>query len=368
MLPDKLSTDLSSLGPGENRAALVVEMVFDRDGFLAGSDVYPAMARNRAKLAYDSVAGWLDGSGPMPSPIGAVGGLAETIRLQDDLARKLKARRHRQGALDFETIEARSVFDGDVLRDLVPDTRNRAKDLIEEFMIAANSVTASYLTDRRFPALRRIVRVPKYWDRIVEVAAERGASLPEKPDAAALQQFLAAARASDPDGFPDLSLCIIKLLGRGEYVLQTGANAEIGHFGLAVRRYAHSTAPNRRYPDLITLRLLKEAIAGRPPPYGNDELEFLAAHCTERENAAKKVERQVEKSAAALLLESQAGRRFAAIVTGVTEHGTWVRLAQPPVEGKLIGGFERRKVGDRLHVELVHADVERGHIDLKAAE
>ena len=367
MLPEKLSTDLSSLGQGEDRAAIVVSMIFGRDGSPDRSEVYPAMVRNRAKLAYDSVAAWLDGAGEMPEPAGAVGGLADAIRLQDDLARKLKERRHRQGALDFETHEARSVFEGDSLRDLVPDIRNRAKELIEEFMIAANSAAASYLEARQFPALHRIVREPRHWDLIVELAAGYGTVLPPEPDAPALQQFLARQRAADPERFPDLSLSIIKLMGRGEYVIEAAGRAEIGHFGLAVRRYAHSTAPNRRYPDLITVRLLKGAFAGRPPPYRKEELAALATRCTEMEDLAKKVERQVGKSAAALLLESQVGRRFNAIVTGVTQGGTWVRLSHPPIEGRLIEGFERKKVGDRLFVELVRTDVERGYIDLRTA-
>ena len=367
MLPERLSTDLTSLGQGMDRASTVVDMTFGPDGALGNSTIYPAMVRNVSKLAYNSVAAWLEGTGPMPGPLGSVPGLAEAVRVQDNLAQRLKARRHRQGALDFETAEAHSVFDGDILRDLAPDPRNRAKDLIEELMIAANSATASFLASRGFPALRRVVRIPKYWDRIVELAADKGSSLPSEPDAPALQRFLVAARKSDPVGFPDLSLCVIKLMGHGEYVLETSQEAGIGHFGLAVRRYAHSTAPNRRYPDLITERLLKAALSGTRPPYRNDELGALAEHCTEREDAAQKVERQVGKSAAALLLESQGGRRFSAIVTGVTDGGTWVRLEHPLVEGKLVDGFLGRKVGDRLQVELVHTDVERGHIDLKAA-
>jgi exoribonuclease-2 len=281
------------------------------------------------------------------------------------VARKLKALRHLHGALDLETIEARPVFDGDELKDLKADKENRAKDIIEDFMIAANGVTARYLAAKKFPSLRRVVRTPKRWDRIVELAAEHGSTLTRAPDARALEQFLVAAKAADPLRFPDLSLSVIKLLGAGEYVVELPGDSAAGHFGLAVKDYAHSTAPNRRYPDLITQRLLKAAVAGRSLPYQNDELAALAQHCTEAEDAAKKVERQVTKSAAAMLLESRIGEQFDAIVTGASDKGTWVRLLQPPIEGRLESGFEGLDVGHRLRVQLVRTDVERGYIDFK---
>jgi exoribonuclease-2 len=340
-------------------------MVFTGDGSLQSSDLYQAMVRNRAKLAYNSVAAWLEGNGPMPPAIGTVSGLDENLRLQDQVARKLKALRHLHGALDLETIEARPVFDGDELKDLKADKENRAKDIIEDFMIAANGVTARYLASKKFPSLRRVVRTPKRWDRIVELAAERGSTLPGEPDAKALEQFLVTAKAADPLRFPDLSLSVIKLLGAGEYVVELPGDSAAGHFGLAVKDYAHSTAPNRRYPDLITQRLLKAAVAGRSLPYQNDELAALAQHCTEAEDAAKKVERQVTKSAAAMLLESRIGEQFDAIVTGASDKGTWVRLLQPPIEGRLESGFEGLDVGHRLRVQLVRTDVERGYIDFK---
>jgi exoribonuclease-2 len=232
-------------------------------------------------------------------------------------------------------------------------------------MIAANGVTARYLASKKFPSLRRVVRTPKRWDRIVELAAERGSTLPGEPDAKALEQFLVTAKAADPLRFPDLSLSVIKLLGAGEYVVELPGDSAAGHFGLAVKDYAHSTAPNRRYPDLITQRLLKAAVAGRSLPYQNDELAALAQHCTEAEDAAKKVERQVTKSAAAMLLESRIGEQFDAIVTGASDKGTWVRLLQPPIEGRLESGFEGLDVGHRLRVQLVRTDVERGYIDFK---
>ena len=365
MLPEKLSTDLTSLNHETDRMAIVIEMVLAGDGSLRSSDLYGATVRNRAKLAYNSVAGWLEGNGPMPPAIGAVSGLDENLRLQDRVAQQLKALRHQHGALDLETIEARPVFDGNELKDLQADTRNRAKDIIEDFMIAANGVSARYLASKKLPSLRRVVRVPQRWDRIVELAAERGATLPREPDAKALDQFLVAAKAADPLRFPDLSLSVIKLLGAGEYVIEEPGGSVAGHFGLAVKDYAHSTAPNRRFPDLITQRLLKAAVAGRTLPYGNDELAALAKHCTEAEDAAKKVERRVTKSAAAILLEGRMGERFEAIVTGAADKGTWVRLLQPPVEGRLESGFEGMDVGHRLRVQLVHTDVERGYIDFK---
>ncbi|MGA2384850.1 MAG: RNB domain-containing ribonuclease [Gemmatimonadales bacterium] len=365
MLPERLSTDLTSLNHESDRLAIVIEMVLARDGSLQSSDLYGATVRNRARLAYNSVASWLEGHGPMPQAIGTVSGLDENLRLQDRVAQQLKALRHQHGALDLETIEARPVFDGDELKDLEADTKNRAKDIIEDFMIAANGVSARYLASKKLPSLRRVVRVPKRWDRIVELAAERGATLPKDPDARALDQFLVAAKAADPLRFPDLSLSVIKLLGAGEYVVELPGGSAAGHFGLAVKDYAHSTAPNRRFPDLITQRLLKAALAGRSLPYANDELAALAGHCTEAEDAAKKVERQVTKSAAAILLETRIGERFDAVVTGAADKGTWVRLLQPPVEGRLESGVEGLDVGHRLRVQLVRTDVERGYIDFK---
>ncbi|BAI61457.1 exoribonuclease II [Methanocella paludicola SANAE] len=365
MLPEKLSTDLTSLNYGSDRLAVVIEMVFAADGSLRSSDIYRAMVRNHAKLAYNSVAGWLEGTGPMPQGLDAVDGLRENLRLQDRVAQTLKSIRYKHGALELETIEARPVFVGEELKGLVTSKQNRAQDLIAEFMIAANGVVARYLDSKNFPVLQRVVRKPKRWDRIVGLAAERGSWLPRAPDSKALEQFLATAKAQDPLRFPDLSLSVIKLLGSGEYMVQLPGEDGAGHFGLAVKDYAHSTAPNRRYPDLITQRLLKAAISGVTPPYDHDELEALAAHCTEEEDEATKVERQVRKSAAALLLRSRVGEQFDAFVTGATDHGTWVRILDPPVEGKLEHGFEGVDVGCRIRVQLIGTDVERGFIDFK---
>ena len=365
MLPSRLSTDLTSLSDQAERQAIVIEMTFDAAGTLQGSDIYLAVVRNRAKLAYNSVAAWLDGQGPMPAPIAAVPGLDENLRTQDRVAQQARAFRHEHGALDLETIEARPVFEGDRIRDLSVERANRAKELIEDFMIAANGVTARFLEAKGFVSLRRVVRTPKLWDRIVEVASHYDVRLGATPDAKALSQFLSGRRAADPVRFPDLSLTIVKLLGRGEYVVESPGDEAPGHFGLAVMDYTHSTAPNRRYPDLITQRLLKAAVAGSPSPYSRDELAGLASHCTQKEDDANKVERQIGKSAAAMLLESRTGEQFDAIATGASPKGTWVRVFQPPVEGKLVQGVEGVKVGDRLRVRLLRADVEQGFVDFR---
>jgi VacB/RNase II family 3'-5' exoribonuclease len=368
MLPEKLSTDLTSLNQESDRPSIVIEMVIAGDGSLQGSDLYAATVRNHARLAYNSVAGWLEGNGPMPPGIGTVDGLDANLRLQDRVAQKVKTLRHVHGALNLETIEGRPLFDGDELKDFEAERKNRAKEIIENFMIAANGVTARYLASKMFPSLRRVVRTPKRWDRIMELASERGSTLPQAPDSKALEQFLVSAKAADPLRFPDLSLGVIKLMGAGEYVVELPGENAAGHFGLAVRAYTHSTAPNRRYPDLITQRLLKAAMAGRALPYATDELEALAKHCTEEEDAAKKVERQVEKSAAAMLLQPRIGERFDAIVTGASDKGTWVRLLHPPIEGRLVSGFEGMDVGHKLRVQLIRTDVERGYIDFKGLE
>ena len=367
MLPEKLSTNLTSLNYESDRLVVTVEMEIASDGSLLSADVYRAMVRNHAKLAYNSLADWLEGNGPTPQPVVKVHGLDANLRLQDRVAQTLNALRHIHGALDLETIEARPVFDGDEIKELRAEKRNRAKAIIEDFMIAANGVTARYLSSKKFPSLRRVVRTPKRWDRIVDLASEKGFTLPHSPDATALEEFLTRAQAADPLRFPDLSLCVIKLLGSGEYAVERSEDTPTGHFGLAVKDYNHSTAPNRRFPDLITQRLLKAAMSGRAVPYKSDELGTLAKHCTEQEDDAKKVERQVAKSAAAMMLKSRIGEHFEGIVTGASEKGTWVRLLQLPVEGKVVSGFKGLDVGDRVRVELVHTDVERGYIDFKAA-
>lgn len=363
MLPEQLSTGLTSLNFGEDRMALVIEMIIAADGSLVTSDLYQAKVRNKAKLAYNSVAAWLGGAGPIPDPIPPVQGLADNLRLQDQVADKMHNYRHMHGALSLDTIESKAVFDGDQLTALEVEETNRAKHIIEDFMVAANGVTARYLSARQFGSLRRVVREPKRWDRIVELAAKDGFQLPSEPDSKALEEFLVQQKSADPLRFPDLSLSVIKLLGSGEYVADPPGVEPPGHFGLAVKDYSHSTAPNRRFPDLITQRLLKAALQSKPTPYDMDALSNLAAHCTEVEDTVAKLERRVEKSAAALLLEHRIGERFDAIVTGAADKGTWVRLLSLPVEGKLVRGFEGADVGDRLQVQLVATNVELGWID-----
>lgn len=363
MLPEKLSTGLTSLNEGEDRTSIVIEMVIAGDGSLVDSDIYQALVRNQAQLAYKSVAAWLDGAGEIPEKVKAVVGLAENLRLQDKAARDMKNFRHVHGALSLETIEAKPIFDGDTIRDLEPDEKNRARDVIEDFMISANGIVSRYLSSKGYPSIRRVVRTPKRWERIVEIADEHGYKLPGTPDAKELEKFLTKMKNFDPLRFPDLSLSIIKLMGNGEYIADKPGDKSPGHFGLAVKDYTHSTAPNRRFTDLITHRLLKSAFTGTPLPYTFDELDELARHCTEEEDAVNKVERQVGKSAAALLLETRIGERFDAVVTGASEKGTWVRLLELPVEGKLMRGFEGMDVGHRVRVQLDSVDVEQGYID-----
>lgn len=363
MLPEKLSTGLTSLNLNQDRLAMVVDMVVAPNGELRSADIYRAIVRNHAKLAYNSVAAWLEGRGPIPPGIAAVNGLDENLRLQDRAAQSLHALRHAHGALSLQTIESKPVFDGDTVSSLEVEEKNRAKELIEDCMIAANGVTARFLEAKKVPSIRRVVRTPKRWERIVEIAAGHGYRLPRTPDSRALEAFLTRQKAANPQGFPDLSLAIVKLIGAGEYVAEQPGDPAPGHFGLAVKDYSHSTAPNRRYTDLLTQRLLKAAIQGGPLPYSLDELQDLAAHCTEEEDAANKVERQVGKSAAALLLEERIGEQFDAIVTGAADKGTWVRLLSLPVEGRLVSGFKGVDVGDRIRVKLDSVDVERGYID-----
>ncbi len=365
MLPEQLSTDLTSLNYHQDRPAMVIEMVMDDGGVLLDATIYRARVRNQAKLAYDSVAAWLEGKGSMPAAVAAVPGLADNLRLQDRAAQQLKSLRHAHGALDLETREARPVFAGNEIQDLRAEERNRAKEIIEDFMIAANGVTARFLHGKKVAALRRMVRSPKRWDRIVEIAAQHNFKLPAQPDAKSLEGFLVERKAADPLRFPDLSLAVIKLLGPGEYVVEDQDEEPPGHFGLAVKDYMHSTAPNRRFPDLITQRILKAVMEGAHAPYRRDELTELALHCTQKENDANKVERLVAKSAAAMLLSSRIGERFDAICTGAARKGTWVRIFQPAIEGRLIDGFEGVDVGQRLKVQLVRTDVQKGYIDFK---
>jgi exoribonuclease II len=363
MLPERLSTDLTSLNEAEDRLALVIEMVVAADGSVQESAVYRALVKNQAKLAYRGVAAWLDGKDKMPERVAKIKGLDEQLRWQDQVAQAMRSVRYLHGALELETIEPETVMDDGRVTDLRIDIKNRAKELIEDFMIAANGVCAKFLETHGLPALQRVVRSPERWDRIRDVAEGFSERLPAEPDSKELGAFLARRRKADPLRFPDLSLTIVKLMGAGEYVLQLPGQASGGHFGLAVQDYSHSTAPNRRFPDLITQRLLKAAMAGGKLPYSPAELSALATHCTEQEDAAKKVERQVRKSAAAQFLSNRIGETFDAIVTGTSEKGTWVRLLKPPVEGKLVSGQAGVRVGDRITVQLSGLDIDRGFID-----
>jgi exoribonuclease-2 len=367
MLPEVLSTNRTSLlEDGKTRLSVITDYIVRPDGSIADQDtkIYIARVVNRAKLVYEDIGAWLEGDGKPPH-----GGKAieDQLRLQDEAACKLRALRHMHGALDFETIEARPVMKDGQIVDLEVEHKNRAKQLIEDLMIAANTATAKYLEQRGHSSIRRIVPKPKRWDRIVQLAQSYGATLPPEPSSVALAGFLAARRQADPTRFADVSLAVVKLLGPGEYALQRATDPDFGHFGLAVDDYAHSTAPNRRYPDLITQRLLKQCQLQREQAYTDDELAELAAHCTERENAARKVERTMRKVAAARLLSTHIGEQFDAIVTGVGDHGTFVRLLHPPAEGRVVHGDQGMDVGDLVRVRLVDTAPERGFIDFARA-
>ncbi len=363
MLPELLSTDFTSLNFDEKRLAIVVEMDFTETGVLVSSSIYRAIVQNKAKLAYDALSAWIEEEAELPEPAQRVRGMNVQIRMQDTLAQKLRVIRRAEGSLEFETFEPHAVFEGERITDIKLQPQNRTRQLIEELMIATNGCTARFLAENGTPSLRRVVRSPERWLKIVEIANERGSHLPHQPDGKALESFLAKEHRSDPLHFPDLSLVIIKLMGSGEYIIERPGESSIGHFGLAVKDYTHSTAPNRRYPDLITQRLIKAAIAKTSSPYTNTELSELAAHCTAQEDAVHKVERQMRKSEAALLLHSRIGQYFDGIVTGSSEYGVWVRIFSPPTEGRLGGDIPELKLGQSVRVKLISTSVERGFID-----
>ncbi|HEX5311990.1 RNB domain-containing ribonuclease [Aquabacterium sp.] len=363
MLPERLCTDLTSLSPHEDRLALIIEMAFSDDGILFESSIYRARVRNKIQLAYYAVSAWIEGKADLPSPAQAIAGMASQLKMQDELAQKLRVLRRAQGSLEFESFQPRAQFDGNRITDIRQQQHNRARQLIEEFMIATNTCTARFLTDQGSVSLRRVVRSPAHWPRIVEVAKMHGSTLPRHPDGKALATFLAKQHQLDPLRFPDLSLVIVKLMGAGEYSIEHPLEPPIGHFGLAVQDYMHSTAPNRRFPDLITLRLIKAALSGAEPPYTHTELHELARHCTNQEDAARRVERQMRKSEAALLLHPKIGQFFEALVTGCSEASTWVRILTPPAEGRLTGEQPDLKVGQTIRVRLTATSVERGFID-----
>lgn len=370
MLPERLSTDLTSLNEGEDRLAVVIEFDVGTDGSLAeATTVYRALVHNRAKLTYVEVGAWLEEQGPIPPKIAGRPELIDQVRLQDEAAQRLRGARAVAGALNFESVEATPVVVNGRVVDLAVAKRNRARDLIEDFMVAANRSVATFLLEHGSASLRRVVREPRRWDRIVALAAEIGETLPEKPDSAALGGFLARRRAADPEHFPDLSLSVVKLLGPGVYVLERrlGDRRSAGHFGLAVADYVHSTAPNRRFADLVTQRMLFAVIAGAAQPYGDAQLAEIASRCTERGEAARKVERTMRKIAGASLLADRVGESFAAIVTAASPKGVYARVLSPPVEGRIVRGGEGLDVGDTVRLELVLADSERGYIDFAHA-
>jgi VacB/RNase II family 3'-5' exoribonuclease len=369
MLPEELSNDLTSLLEAADRLVVVVDLVVDADGKVRDVNAYRALVANRAKLTYEAVGQWLAG-GLAPEELAAIPGLEEQVRLQDEVAQRLRARRHECGALDLETIEARPVTSssGEVI-DIEVTRKNRARDLIEDFMIAANVGIAGFLEARRIPSIRRVVRVPKRWPRLVELAKRYGDTLPDAPSSLALAEFLRRRRAADPSSFADISLSVVKLLGAGEYTVERPwePDGEEGHFGLAVDDYSHTTAPNRRFADLVMQRLVKALLAGTETPYTADELDAIAERCTAMESAARKVERTMRKVVAATLLEHRVGEMFDAIITGVNQNGTYARLTHPPAEGRVMRGERGLDVGDRVRVQLIDVDVEKGYIDFAKA-
>jgi exoribonuclease-2 len=367
MLPESLSTDHTSLGEGVDRLAVVIEMDVDPVGVITRSDVYRAAVRNHAKLAYDGVGGWLEGTGPAPAKVAASTPLQEQLRLQDVAAQALKKVRHEHGALDLETIEARAVVRDNQVTGIELTKKSRARALIEDFMIAANGVIARFLDAHGAASIRRVVKAPERWARIVTLASQCGDSLPPDPSSRALSEFLDRRRKAAPDTFADLSLSVVKLMGPGEYVLERPGKPHDGHFGLAVLDYSHSTAPNRRFADLVTQRLVKAAVAGAPSPYTDDELAAIAAHCTQKESDERKVDRTTRKQAAALFLSERIGQEFEAIVTGANDKGTFVRLLTPPAEGRVVQGEAGLDVGDHVRVRLTATEPRKGFIDFVRA-
>ena len=365
MLPDRLSAGITSLLPGREHMAVVIEYAVLPDGSVRPGEIYRAIVANRAKLVYEEVGDWLEGIGPVPRAIRETPGLREQVLFQDEAAVRMKKRRTEQGALALETIEAEPVVADGRVMGLVVQQQNRARCLIEEFMIAANGTVTAFLGDAGLPMIHRVVRTPKNWEGIVREAAERGAVLPAEPNAEALTRFLIRQKAADPDRFPDLSLTVVKLMGAGEYVAFRPGGIPVGHFALAVTDYTHGTAPNRRYVDLIIQRLLKSVIAGDECPYTCEELDDLAVRLTDRDKASQKVERFARKAAAAVMLRDRIGDTFEAFVTGASEKGTYVRLIDPPAEGKVVLGDQGLRVGRRVRVRLLATDPYKGFIDFE---
>ncbi len=363
MLPDDLSTDLTSLNERVDRLSVVVELTVAADGTVQDGTAYRAVTRNAAQLAYSSVGPWLEGQGAAPPKIAASPDLLAQLRLQDEAAQNLRTQRHRLGALDLDRAETEAVMSDGHITGIKARYRNRASQLIEDFMVAANGVIARLMRDHKISSIRRVVKTPERWDRIVELAARTGDTLPGDPDSGALNQYLMRRRAADPAHYADLSLAVVKLMGPGEYVLERPGDTAVGHFALAVHDYTHSTAPNRRFADLVSQRLVKAVLTGQPSPYGDAELDRVARNCTEREDAERKVERAMSKRIAAVAMHSRIGEVFPAVVTGVTPKGVFVRALSPPVEGRLMRGERGLDVGDQIQVKLLNTDPQRGFID-----
>jgi VacB/RNase II family 3'-5' exoribonuclease len=364
MLPDHLSKDISSLVPGGDRLAIVIEFDVRPTGEVRLGKVYRALVRNKAKLVYEEVGAWLEGRGEMPKTVGSVNGLEAQLRLQYEASLQLEKYRNERGALELETLEARAVIQKETVLDFLVVRANPARYIIENFMVAANGVVSGLLKDARIPMIQRVVRTPKYWAEIVDVAKAHGTMLPRVPDAKALSRFLAEQKKRDPERFPDLSLTVVKLLGPGEYVMYDQGD-QLGHFCLAVASYTHATAPNRRYVDLVIQRLLKTALGNAGSPYGKDALSRIAARCTERQKESKKVERFMIKVEATTLLAGKIGSIFDAIITGSSDKGVYARLASPPVEGRVTRGMAGLRVGQKTKVKLIGLDPEQGHIDFE---
>ncbi len=366
MLPEQLSTGATSLLEADDKLCNVVEFTVNPGGEVTASDVYPALVRNKAQLAYNGVGAWLENTGPAPAKVAASADLQAQLKLQNEAAQALRAERFRHGALTLESTELRPIMDGEKIVDISRQEKNLATELIEDFMVAANEVVAQMLEAKKVSSIRRIVKTPERWERIVALAQQKGTKLPATPDSKALNDFLIKQQTADPDHFPDLSLAVIKLMGPGEYVLQRAGAPDIGHFGLAVQDYTHSTAPNRRYADVITQRLIKAVLGKQPPPYSDGDLAAIAQNCTLKEDAARKVERGMSKRIAAVAMTSKIGQTFDAIVTGVTPNGTFVRALGPHVEGLLMHGQQGLDVGDKLRVKLVSTNPYKGYIDFAA--
>lgn len=362
MLPEPLSTGITSLLEGADKLCVVSEYVVDADGCIQASDIYRAVLRNQAKLTYSAIGSWLQG-GALPEKVSSSPELQEQLKLQDAAAQKLREQRFRHGALNIESIEVKPIMSDDQVTGITNQEKNRASNLIEEFMIGANEVMARMLKAKKISSIRRVVKTPERWDRIVALAAEHGGHLPAQPDPKALNDFLLKRKAEDPDHFADVSLIVVKLMGPGEYVLERPGDEAIGHFGLAVQDYTHSTAPNRRFADIVTQRLVKNALNSKATPYSDNELTSIAENCTAKSSAARKVERDMRKRIAAVALKRNIGQTFDAIVTGATDKGTFVRVMKPYVEGMLVSGHKGIDVGDRLRVKLVNTDPQRGYID-----